>query len=66
MRAFILGISTKLPFLRRSYVESQRTAERAALADAMASQSPSQFVVVTGPKVRVGRGRHVLGMCAAS
>lgn len=52
LRALVLGASTKLPFLRPSFIASQRTEDRLALAAAAKAQSQSQYVVVTGPKVR--------------
>lgn len=56
MRAFVLGISTKLPFMRPACITSQRIVERNALSAAVKAQSMSQYVVVTGPKVCRPRG----------
>jgi hypothetical protein len=55
MRAFVLGVSSKLGFLRPAFTTSQRTAECQALKDALDAPSVApagQYIVVTGPKVR--------------
>jgi hypothetical protein len=56
LRALVLGASTKLPFLRPAHITSQRVEECKALAAAVKAQSTSQYIVVTGPKVRLTVG----------